>query len=92
MQIKLKDGSVLDVQNNATVLDVAKQISEGLARSAVAGCVNGKMVQLSSTLNDGDMVEVITLKDERGMEVLRHSTAHIMALAVKRLYPTAKSA
>ena len=90
MQIKLKDNSVLEVQNGATVLDVAKQISEGLARNAIAGCVNGHMVQLSSQLKDGDMLEVITLKDERGMEVMRHSTAHIMALAVKRLYPDVK--
>lgn len=90
MQIKLKDGSLLEVLKDATVLDVAKQISEGLARNAVAGCVNGKMVQLSSKVCEGDLIEVITLKDERGMEVFRHSTAHIMALAVKRLYPTAK--
>ena len=90
MQIKLKDNSILDVQDNAMVRDVAQKISEGLARNAVAGCVNGKMVQLSSPVKDGDVVEVITLKDERGMEVFRHSTAHIMALAVKRLYPKAK--
>ena len=90
MQIKLKDESIIDVNLGSSVLDVAKQISEGLARNAVAGCVNGKMVQLSSTVNDGDLVEIITLKDERGMEVFRHSTAHVMALAVKRLYPSAK--
>lgn len=90
MQIKLKDGSALEINQGATVLDVAKQISEGLARNAVAGCLNGQMVQLSSKVKQNDVVEVITLKDERGMEVMRHSTAHIMALAVKRLYPNVK--
>lgn len=90
MEIRLKDNSALNVPEGATVFDVAKQISEGLARNAIAGCVNGNMVQLSSPVSNNDMVEIITLKDERGMEVMRHSTAHIMALAVKRLYPDAK--
>ena len=90
MEIKLKDNSIISVKQGATVFDVAKQISEGLARNAIAGCVNGHMVQLSSPVSNNDMVEVITLKDERGMEVMRHSTAHIMALAVKRLYPDVK--
>ena len=65
-------------------LDVAKKISEGLARNAIAGRVNGKMCQLSSQVNDNDMVEIITLKDKEGMEVFRHSTAHILAQTVIR--------
>lgn len=90
MEIFIKDGTKLVVQDDATVFDVAKQISEGLARNAIAGRINGKMCQLSSLVKAGDCVEIVTLKDKEGMEVMRHSTAHIMALAVKRLYPNAK--
>lgn len=90
MNIKTKDGSILSVADGATVLDVAKQISEGLARMAIAGKVDGKMVQLSSKLKEGQTVEIVTLKTQDGMDVLRHSTAHIMALAVKRLFKNTK--
>ncbi len=90
MEIFIKDGTKLVVQDGATVFDVAKQISEGLARNAIAGKINGKMCQLSSAVKADDCVEIVTLKDKEGMEVMRHSTAHIMALAVKRLYPNAK--
>ncbi len=90
MEIFIKDGTKLAVQDNATIFDVAKQISEGLARNAIAGKINGKLCQLSSGVNAGDCVEIVTLKDKEGMEVLRHSTAHVMALAVKRVYPSAK--
>ncbi len=90
MQVIIKDGTKLNVADNATVRDVAMQISEGLARNAVAGEINGKMCQLSQKVNEGDMIQIITLKDAEGMEVFRHSTAHIMALAVKRLYPNTK--
>ena len=90
MEILIKDGSKLQVADNASVLEIAKQISEGLARNAVAGKINGQMCQLSQKVNAGDMVEIVTLKDPEGMEVFRHSSAHVMALAVKRLYPDTK--
>ena len=90
MEILIKDGSKLQVSENASVLDVAKQISEGLARNAVAGKVNGKLCQLSSIVKPNDLVEVVTLKDSEGMEIFRHTSAHILALAVKRLYPNTK--
>lgn len=90
MEIKIKDGSVLNVVDNATVLDVAKSISDGLARNAIAGKVDGALVQLSSAVSEGSMVEIVTLKDKEGMDIFRHSTAHVMALSVKRLYPNTK--
>ncbi len=90
MFIKIKDGSKVEVDNGSKVIDVAKKISEGLARNAVAGKVNGKMCQLSSIVKANDLVEIVTLKDEEGMEVLRHSTAHVLALAVKRKFPGTK--
>ncbi len=90
MQVKVKDGSVVEVSENACVLDVAMSISEGLARNAIAGKVNGAMCQLSQEVKEGDLVEIITLRDAEGMEVFRHSSAHVMALAVKRLFPDTK--
>ncbi len=90
MIVSIKDGTQIEVENNSTVLDVAKKISEGLARNAIAGKVNGHMCQLSSPVKQSDVVEIITLKDKEGMEVFRHSSAHILALAVKRLYPNTK--
>lgn len=90
MKIKIKDGSQLEIESNSSVLDLAKQISEGLARNAVAGRVNGALVQLSHKLAINDNVEIITLKDKDGMDIFHHSTAHVMALAVKRLYPDTK--
>ena len=90
MEIIIKDGSKLQVQDNATIRDVAMAISEGLARNAIAGKLNGKLCQLYTPVKTGDMVEIVTLKDQEGMEVFRHSSAHVMALAVKRLYPNTK--
>ena len=90
MKISIKDGSVLEVNQDAIVLDVAKQISEGLARNAIAGKINGELVQLSQPVAENDMVEIITLKDKEGMDIFHHSTSHILALAVKRLYPGTK--
>ena len=90
MEVLIKDGSKLQVNDKASVLDVAKQISEGLARNAICGKVNDKLCQLSAPVKQGDMVEIVTLKDKEGMEVFRHTSAHILALAVKRLYPNTK--
>ena len=90
MQIKIKDGSELEMSASSSVFDVAKKISEGLARNAIAGKVDGKLVQLSHKLKGNEMVEIVTLKDEEGMDIFHHSTAHIMALAVKRLYKNVK--
>ena len=90
MIILIKDGSKLEMEAGASVMDVAKKISEGLARNAIAGKVNGKLCQLATKVAEGDLVEIVTLKDKEGLEVFRHSSAHILALAVKRLYPNTK--
>ncbi len=90
MEILIKDGSKLEISEGAKIYDVAKLISEGLARNAVAGKINGNLCQLSQEVSNGDMVEVITLKDKEGLDILRHSTAHVMALAVKRIFPNVK--
>jgi len=90
MKIIVKDGSSINVDEGASVLRVAETISSGLARNAIAGKVNGQMCQLSTVVKDNDFVEIITLNDAEGMEVFRHSTAHVMALAVKRLFPDTK--
>ena len=90
MIVSIKDGSKLEMEAGASVMDVAKKISEGLARNAIAGKVNGKLCQLATKVAEGDLVEIVTLKDKEGLEVFRHSSAHILALAVKRLYPNTK--
>ncbi len=87
MNILLKNGS-LQVEEGASCADAAKSISEGLARSAVAAKVNGTLCDLSSKLTDGDSLEIITLKDKEGLDVYRHTCAHVLAQAVKNVYPT----
>ncbi|WP_294404806.1 threonine--tRNA ligase [uncultured Clostridium sp.] len=90
IKIKLKDGSVKEVNDQSTLLDLAQSISRKLAKSAVVGEVNGKLVDLSTVLKENDEVNILTYDDEKAVEVIRHSTAHIMAQAVKRLYRDAK--
>ncbi|MDE6666724.1 MAG: threonine--tRNA ligase [Clostridia bacterium] len=92
MNIVLKNGDKLEVQKGATCLNAASAISEGLARSAVAAKVNGNLCDLSHVLNDGDELEIVTLKDKEGLEVYRHTCAHVLAQAIKNIYPTCKLA
>ncbi|MCY0875177.1 MAG: threonine--tRNA ligase [Firmicutes bacterium] len=92
ISVRLKDGSLRQVAQGATVADVAQAISAGLARVAVAGRVDGKVVDLSRTVADGALVEILTLDDADGLAVYRHTCAHIMAQAVSRLYPETKFA
>ena len=87
MNVQLPDGSVREVPDNATVADVAAAIGRRLAKDAVAGKVNGKVVDLSTPVPDGAKVEIITPKSEDGIDTIRHSTAHLMAMAVQELYP-----
>ena len=87
MQIKLPDGSSKELDKGSTVLDLAKSISEGLARASVCAKVNGNFADLVTPLNDGDEVELITEKSDEALSVLRHSCAHVMAEAVQELYP-----
>lgn len=87
MEIALKNGS-LQLEEGASCLNAAQKISEGLARSAVAAKVNGALCDLSAKLKDGDSLEIITLKDKEGLDVYRHTCAHVLAQAVKNVYPT----
>ena len=90
ISIKLKDGSVREIEENSSVLDLANSISRNLGKAAVVGEVNNTLVDLSYKLKNNDEVNILTLEDEKAVEVMRHSTSHIMAQAVQRLYKDAK--
>ncbi len=92
MNVYLKNGDQLNVEEGATCAKAASAISEGLARSAVAAKVNGVLCDLSHELNEGDKLEIVTLKDKEGLEVYRHTCAHVLAQAVKTIFPTCKLA
>ena len=90
MNVILKNGESLQVEENATAFSVAMAISEGLARNAVCAKVNGALVDLSHALKEGDVLEIVTLKDKEGLQVYRHTCAHVLAQALKTIYPTCK--
>jgi threonyl-tRNA synthetase len=90
VSVKLPDGSVREYDRPVTVEDVAASISKGLHKKAVAGMIDGKPVDLSTEVPDQAEVKILTLDDPEGLEVYRHSTAHLMAQAIKRLYPDVK--
>ena len=92
MKVILKNGDELAVNEGATCAIAAAAISEGLARNAVAAKVNGVLVDLSHALGEGDKLEIVTLKDKEGLEVYRHTCAHVLAQAVKTIFPTCKLA
>ena len=92
MKVTLKDGSVKEFESSVSVLDAAKSISEGLARAACAGKVNGEVVDLRTVLEEDCELEILTARDAEGLRVLRHTASHVMAQAVKRLYPNTKLA
>ena len=92
MKIILKNGDGLEVAEGATCAAAAKAISDGLARAAVAAKVNGEIVDLSTALKEGDSLEIVTLKDKEGLHVYRHTCAHVLAQAIKSIYPTSKLA
>ena len=93
IKVELKDGSILEVEQGSSVIDIAKKISEGLARMATAGRVNGKVVDLRFELNEDSKLEILTFdSDLDGKKAYWHTTSHIMAQAVKRLFPDTKFA
>jgi threonyl-tRNA synthetase len=92
INIELKDGSKKQVENGVSVFDVAKEISEGLARIAMAGRVDGKVVDLRYKLDKDCKLEILTFDDEDGKKAYWHTTSHIMAQAIKRLYKNVKLA
>ena len=92
MKVMLKDGSSMEFENGISVLEVAKTISEGLARAACAAKVNGEIVDIRTELNDDCELEILTFRDDEGKRAFRHTASHVMAQAVKRLYPDTKLA
>ena len=86
VRIELPDGSKKEFSAGSTPLDVARSIGEGLARQAVAARIDGKLVDLNSPLDQDARVELVTLNSPEGLDVYRHTTAHLMAHAVKALY------
>lgn len=92
MIITLKDGSQKDYEQSMSVYDIAKDISEGLARAACAGEVDGEVVDLRTIVDKDCALNILTFNDEAGKAAYRHTTSHVLAEAVKRLYPDAKLA
>ena len=90
MNVVLPDGSQKEVQDGATVADVAAAIGAGLAKAAIGGLVNGALVDLSHETSEGDEVSIVTAKSPEALELLRHSTAHVMAAALVDLYGDVK--
>ena len=92
IKVKLMDGSIKEIEDGSSGYSLATSISRKLAKEAVAAKVNGKLVDLSHELKENDQVEIITVGSEEGIEIIRHSTAHVMAQAVKRIYGNVKLA
>ena len=89
-EIRLPDGSTRSYSKNITVADVALDIGEGLARAALAGKVDDQLVDLSYEISSDSNLSIITARDQEGIDVIRHSTAHLLAYAVKELFPDAQ--
>ena len=90
MKITLKDGSFKEYESAMAVIDIAKDISEGLARVACVAEVDGKIVDLRTTVDKDCTLNILTFDSEEGKKAYRHTCAHVMAEAVKHLYPDAK--
>ena len=92
MKITLKDGSVKEYEQKKTVIEIAADLSEGLARVATVGRINGELVDLRTEVCEDCELQILTFQDEDGKGAFRHTASHIMAQAVKRLYPETKLA
>ncbi|MCI8517416.1 MAG: threonine--tRNA ligase [Hungatella sp.] len=92
MKVTLKDGSVKEYSQPMSVIDIAADISSGLARMACGGEIDGESVDLRTVVDRDCQLNILTAKDEKGLAALRHTASHVMAQAVKRLYPDAKLA
>lgn len=90
MIVTLKDGSKKEYSEAMSVIDIAKDISEGLARNACAGEIDGKVVDLRTVVSEDCNLNILTFNDEAGKKAYWHTTSHVLAEAVKRLYPDAK--
>src|SRR3954453_21141108 len=87
MHVSFPDGSQREVPEGASVADVAAAIGKRLAKDAIAGKVNGKVVDVYAKVPEGAKVEIVTPKSDEGIDTIRHSTAHLMAMAVQELFP-----
>ncbi|MCT4585211.1 MAG: threonine--tRNA ligase [Peptostreptococcaceae bacterium] len=92
IKITLKDGSIKEYEQGISVMDIAKSISEGLARVILAAKVNDEVVDLYHQVNEDSSLELLKFEDEEGKDAFRHTSSHILAQAIKRLYPAAKLA
>lgn len=92
IKITLKDGSVIEVAKDTPVTEIVSKISEGLARVALIAKFNGELIDLSRKLEEDGSLEILTFKDDEGKNAYRHTAAHILAQAVKNIYPNAKLA
>ena len=92
MKIKLKDGSIKEYESKTAVIDIARDLSEGLARAATAAKINGELVDLRTVVDKDSELEILTFNSEDGKGAFFHTTSHILAQAVKRLYPETKLA
>ncbi|MGB7298228.1 MAG: threonine--tRNA ligase [Burkholderiaceae bacterium] len=90
IKVSLPDGSVKEFAQAPTVADVAQSIGAGLAKAALAGRVDGELVDLSHRIDNDSTLQIITPRDTAGLEIIRHSTAHLLAYAVKELFPSAQ--
>ena len=88
--ITLPDGSSREFDHAVTVMDVARSIGSGLAKATLAGRVNDVLVDAGTLIDQDATLQIITAKDEDGVDVIRHSTAHLLAQAVKQLFPDAQ--
>jgi threonyl-tRNA synthetase len=88
--VRLPDGTIKSFDQQLSVAELAQSIGAGLARAAIAGRVDGKLVDTSYVIDQDADVAIVTAADADGLEVIRHSTAHLLAQAVKELYPEAQ--
>jgi threonyl-tRNA synthetase len=92
IKIKLKDGTVKEFEKGVSVLDVAKSISQRLAKASVGGLVNGKVAELNDKIENDSEVSILTFEDDEGKKIFWHTSSHVLAQAIKRLYPEVKLA
>ena len=92
MKVTLKDGSVKEYAQPMAVIDIAKDISEGLARMACVAEINGEEADLRTVVDSDCQLNILTAKDAEGLAALRHTASHVMAQAIKRLWPDTKLA
>ena len=85
--ITLPDGKIINFQNDINGIEIAEKIGKSLAKQALVMSVNGELKDLYTNINKDSTIEIFTAKDPEGLEVIRHDTAHIMAMAVQELFP-----